>query len=81
MQDQVVYYPGMSMDEISDQIAMKAFQHFKSMTLASQSLGIAPNTLRKRIDRYEEKIKKHKEAIASEQEKARIFLRRQRGLD
>ena len=80
MDDMIIWSPGVTLDQIEEQVIKKAFSYFKQNKVAtSNALGISPRTLDSKLDRYGENDEQIKKRMDLRRRKDANFLARCRG--
>lgn len=80
MNSQIIWSPGVTLEEIEKQVIVRAFSHFhKNKTATAQALGIAIRTLDARLEKYEKDEKDANERRDEERRQRQDFLAKSRG--
>lgn len=81
MTGQIVWSPGVKLEEIERQVILTAYRHFQSNKAATAiALGIAVRTLDAKLERYEADAKAQRQRDAEAQIQQDSFMLRARGL-
>jgi radical SAM superfamily enzyme len=79
--DQITWAPGVTLDEIEEEVIKRAFRHFqKNKTATAEALGISIRTLDNKLLKYDEDQKKRDQFSEHDEEKRRAELARCRGV-
>lgn len=80
MNDMITWSPGVTLDQIEEQVIKKAFEYFKQNKVqTSSALNISPRTLDAKLDKYGENDEQIKRRMELRRRKDVNFLARCRG--
>lgn len=81
MNEQIVWSPGVTLEEIEKQVILKAFRFYRgNKTTTAGALGIAVRTLDNKLEKYENDGREQKARDDERREKDKAFFDRQRGI-
>lgn len=81
MYDQVIWSPGVTLEQIEEMVILKAYSHYhQNKVLTASALGISERTLHTKIKLYEDKQAAFKEAEAERKRRNEEFLKKARGI-
>ncbi len=81
MNGQIVWSPGVKLDDIEKQVILKAYSHFgKNKTATANALGIAIRTLDNKLERYELDVKEQEQRSGRDKATREAQLARHRGI-
>ena len=81
MNRQIVWTPGISLEDVEKQVILKAYRHFQSnKTATSIALGISIRTLDARLAKFDEDTKAATEAEYDARQRRQEQLNRARGI-
>lgn len=81
MNEQIIWSPGVSLEEIEKQVILKALRFYRGVkTTTANALGISVRTLDNKLEQYNADTAKNAEAQAEEKARREEFQRRSRGI-
>ena len=79
--NEVIWSPGVTLENIEEQVIKKAYAHFQQNKLATaNSLGISERTLYSKLAQYEQQEKRSKEEAELRRKNAEEYQLKWRGL-
>lgn len=77
----IIWSPGVTLEAVEQQVIIKAYEYFKyNKSATARALGIVPNTLDSKLEKYEQQKRDIQSASDAERKRREEFLARARGV-